>query len=173
MTKIGLRGAALLAIVLGCQGARAQTPIPPAPQDFAMMATESDQYEILAAHVAEVQGQDQRVRAFAEEMIRDHTRMDADLRKAAASSKVPLAEPSLSADQASLLAALQGLRGAEFDKAYARQQVLAHTQAAAVQDSFATGGADPNLKTAAKSALPIIQDHLKKAQQLRTDLGGS
>ena len=173
MSKTAVWGAAALALAMGCAGARAQTAIPPSPKDFAMDAAQSDQYEILAAHVAEIQGQDPRVHAFAEQMIRDHGRLREDLRKATAAAGLPPSEPSLSGDQASLLAALQGLRGADFDKAYARQQVLAHTQAAAVEDSFATGGADANLRKAAQSALPVIQDHLKMAQQLRTELGGS
>ena len=173
MSKTGLWRVAALAAALGCSAAEAQTPIPPSPKNFAMDAAQSDQYEILAAQVAEVQGQDPRVHTFAEKMIRDHTRLSQDLRTAALASGLPPMPPSLSGDQASLLAALQGLRGADFDKAYARQQVLAHTQAVAVEDSFATAGADANLRKAAQSALPAIQDHLKMAQQLRTELGGS
>ena len=48
----------------------------------------------------------------------------------------------MSSDQAMLLSGLQSLRGADFDKAYARQQILAHAQAIAVEESFANSGAD-------------------------------
>ena len=71
-----------------------------------------------------------------------------------------------------LVGSLQSVRGPEFDKTYARQQEFAHAQAVAVEESFATEGADPNLRKAAQSALPSIRDHLKKAQQLRVDVGG-
>ena len=172
MSNIGIWGAAALAFAVGCAGARAQTAIPPQPQDFAMDAAQSNQYEILAGYIAEIQGQDPRVHAFAEQMIRDHSRLSEELRKAVTASGLSAVPPSLSGDQSSLLGALQGLRGANFDKAYARQQVLTHTQAAAVADSFMTGGTDANLRKAAQSALPVIQDHLKMAQQLRTELGG-
>lgn len=173
MSKTATWGAIAWAIVIGCRGAQAQTPIPPSPKDFVMAASQSDQYEILAAHVAEVQGQDPRVRAFAEEMIRDHRRLIEDLRKAAMASELPPPEPGMSSDQARLLSSLQSLRGADFDKTYARQQELAHAQAVAVEDSFATQGSNPNLRKAAQSALPTIQDHLKMAQQLRVEVGGS
>jgi putative membrane protein len=43
----------------------------------------------------------------------------------------------------------------------------------AVAESFADAGADPNLQKAAISALPTIQDHMKAAEQLRAELGGS
>jgi putative membrane protein len=173
MTTFVLRGAIALAVIIGGRGAQAQTPIPPSPKDFVMAASQSDQYEILAASVASVQGQDPRVRLFAQDMIREHTRLTENLRKAASASGLPPLAPGMSSDQASLLSSLQSLRGPDFDKTYARQQELAHSQAIAVEESFATAGSDPNLRTAAQSALPSIREHLKKAQQLLVDVGGS
>jgi putative membrane protein len=88
-------------------------------------------------------------------------------------SGLPAPDPGMSSDQAMLLSGLQGLRGRDFDKTYARQQELAHAQSVAVVESFATEGSDPNLRKAAQSALPSIREHLKMAQQLRVDVGGS
>ena len=173
MSKTATWGVFAVAVIVGCHGARAQTPIPPSPEDFAMAALQSDQYEIMAAQLAEVQGQDPRVRAFAQEMVRDHTRLEEDLRKATMASGLPPPGPGMSSDQAALLSGLQGLRGAEFDKAYARQQGLAHAGAEAVEDSFATSGADANLQKAAQSALPTIRNHMKMAEQLRVEVGGT
>lgn len=172
MSKIAFWGTIVLAVVLDGQGAQAQTPIPPSPMDFVRTAAQSDQYEIFAARAAEAQGQDPRVRAFAEEMLRDHTRLTEALRQAAQASRLPPPEPGLSSDQAMLLSSLQGLRGRDFDRAYAHQQELAHAQAVAVVESFASDGSDPSLKKAAQSSLPTIRDHLKMAKQLSADLGG-
>jgi putative membrane protein len=74
----------------------------------------------LAAHVALVEGEDPRVRAFAETMLRDHARTAADLRQAAMTASLPPPTPGLSSDDAALLRALQGARGHDFDRAYAR-----------------------------------------------------
>jgi putative membrane protein len=71
------------------------------------------------------------------------------------------------------LGSLQSVRGPDFDKTYARQQELAHAQAFAVEESFATAGSDPNIRKVAQSVLPSIRVHLKMAQQLRADVGGS
>ena len=136
-----------------------------------MAASQSDEYEIQSGRVAEVQSNDARVREFAQHMIRDHTRTSENLRQAAITSGLQQPEPGLSSDQARLLSSLQSLRGAEFDRTYARQQALAHTQAQAVNESFAEGGSNLNLRNAAESALPIIRDHLKMAQRLRVDIG--
>ena len=136
------------------------------------MASQSDHYETLAAEVALIQGQDPRVRAFAETMLRDHTRTAEDLRKAAMAAGLPPPPPGLSSDEAALLSALQGVRGQDFDRTYARQQVVAHDAAVAVEESFAEAGADPALRTAAQAGLPVIRSHLVAARQLAKDLGG-
>jgi putative membrane protein len=106
-------------------------------------------------------------------MIQDHIRLSEELSKAATTAGLPPPERGMSSDQAMLLSSLQSLRGSDFDKTYARQQELAHAQAVAVEESFATAGSDPNLRKAAQSALPSTTEHLKMAQQLRLDLGGS
>jgi putative membrane protein len=172
MSKIAMWGAVALALMISDHGALAQTPIPPSPKDFLLAASQSDQYEILAANVAAVQGQDPRVRTFAQTMIQDHTRLGQELRRAAVASGLLSPAPGLSSDQAGLLSALQSVRGADFDKTYARQQELAHTQAIAVEESFAAAGSDLDLQKAAQAALPSIRDHLKMAQQLRLEVGG-
>ena len=172
MTKIASFRVLALASAIGCQTAQAQTPIPLSPRDFATAAAQSDHYEILAGHIAVVQAEDTRVRAFAETMIRDHARLTEGLLESAVAAGLPKPDSGVSSDEAALLSGLQGLRGTEFDKAYVRQQVLAHTQALAVEDSFATAGGEENMKKAAQSALPIIQDHLKMARQLSGELGG-
>jgi len=169
----GLVAALAVAAIAGASTAIAQTPIPPSAKDFAMTAAQSDQYEISAAQDALAQSQNPQVRAFAREMIQDHTRLSEGLRQAATASGRKPPPPAMSSDQAAMLSALQSLRGADFDKAYARQQILAHQAALDVEHSFADGGTDPNLRRAAQSSLPTIQHHLDMAQQLKAALGDS
>ena len=72
-----------------------------------------------------------------------------------------------------MLGALQNLRGVEFDRTYAKQQVLAHAQALAVQNIYAQTGPSGPLRQAAQGAVPIIRAHAERAQQLKATLGGS
>ncbi len=163
---------ALAALAAG-SAVQAQTPIPPSAPDFAIAAAQSDTYEILAADDALTQSQNPQVRAFAEQMAQDHIRTRASLQSAVSGAGLESPPRAMSSDQASTLAALQSLRGADFDKAYARQQVLAHSQALAVEQSYASDGKEAHLQDAARGAVPIIQHHLDMAQQLNTALGGS
>jgi putative membrane protein len=167
-------GVASAAVVTAATAqALTRTPIPPGPKDFASDAVQASQYEIEAAQIAQTQSQTPNVRAFAQEMIDDHTRSQAAMRQAAAASGLPAPPLAISSDQARLLAALQSVRGADFDKLYARQQVLAHTQALAVEQSYASSGPDGALRHAARSDLPMIQHHLEEAKALVEALGAS
>jgi len=170
MMKTGLFGAIALALIATSHGTLAQTPIPPSPKDFVMATTQSEEYEIMSAQIADVEAKDSRVRSFAQEMVRDHTRLNENVRHAAMTAGLPAPNRGMSSDQAMLLSSLQSLRGAEFDRAYVRQQVLAHEQGLAVLKSFSTEGTEPNLRKSAQSVLPMIRDHLKKAEQLRSDI---
>jgi putative membrane protein len=147
------------------------TPIPPAAKDFASDAVQASQYEIVAAQVALAQSQTSSVRAFAEEMIADHTRAQEAMTTAAIASGLPAPPLAMNSDEAHLVAALQGVRGADFDKLYARQQVLAHSQALAVEQSYASAGGDGNLRQAAQGDVPMIQHHLEMAKTLADTLG--
>jgi putative membrane protein len=157
--------------------AAAQAPRRPpgavAAANFAAAASQASQYEIEAAHAAQAESQNPRVQAFAQQMIEAHTRAQAAIRQAAAASGLTPPPPAMSSDQASLLAALQGVRGADFDRLYARQQILAHQQALAVEQSYASVGTDPNLRRAAQADVPMIQHHLEMAQNLASGLGES
>lgn len=172
LQKAGSRAALMLALALGGGGALAQTAIPPSPPDFALAASQSDRYEMLAAQVALVEGGDPRVKAFAATMLSDHARSAEALRQAAVAAGLPPPPPGLSGDGAALLGALQGERGSDFDRAYARQQVVAHAAAVAVEESFADAGANPVLRAAAQAGLPVIRDHLMMARQLLKDVAG-
>jgi putative membrane protein len=163
---------AIALTALAASAAASQTPIPPAAKDFAAAAAQSDQYEIQAGRDAVAQSQDPRVRAFAQEMIDEHLRTLARLDQAAQASGLIPPPPAMSSDQAAMLAALQGLRGADFDKAYARQQVLVHAAALAVERSYAGAGTDPNLRAAAVSTVPLVKHHLDIARSLSDALGG-
>jgi predicted outer membrane protein len=88
------------AFCVGTTAAIAQTPIPPSAKDFAMAAAQSDQYEIQAGRDAIAQSQNRQLRAFAQQMIDDHTRTSESLRQAVAASGMTPPPQAMSSDQA-------------------------------------------------------------------------
>ena len=157
--------AALAAAALG-GAVRADPPPPMSTRDFVQAASHSDQFEILEAQTAGVEGRDPRVKAFAREMVRDHTQTSDALQRAAAASGLPPPSPGPGDEGAKMLAALQGQRGADFDRTYARQQVLGHQEALVVQQGYAAQGADAAVRGAARSAVPVVEHHLEQARRL-------
>lgn len=146
-------------------------PKNPTPQEFAQSAAQSDGYELAAAQTALAQSRSLQVRRFAEQMLADHARTGQAVRDGAQASGLVPPQPHVGGDQMRFLASLQSLRGTEFDREYARQQVLAHTSALVIMQSYAAKGSDLNLRQMAAFAVPIIDHHLQMARQLKEVLG--
>ena len=143
-----------------------QGPQPPKPQAFAESLAQADGYEIAAAQAALAQSHSPQIRQFAERMITDHEHMAAALRDAAMASGLQQPPPHVGGDQARFLTSLQSLSGAEFDREYSRQQMLAHTSTMATMQGYVCAGTDANLRRLAASSLPAIEQHLQAAREL-------
>ena len=74
--------------------------------------------------------------------------------------------PPLRPAQEQMVSQLQGMSGADFDKAYLTQQVQSHQEALELHSSYAKGGDVSAIKTAARSVVPIVSMHLKMAQKM-------
>ncbi len=156
-----------LILALSAGGARAQQRSP-ANEAFVNAAAQSDQYEIQSARLIITQSDNERVRAFAQQMIDHHTQTRQALGRAAAAAGAPPPPETLSGDQQAMLAALQSLTGPDLDRTYVTQQVNAHTSALVTQQGYAANGDSPDLKAAAQAAVPIITHHLEAAKALQS-----
>ncbi len=163
----GGRTAVLSLLFAGALVASAHAQPPPVTaDDFVSAASGSNLYEVMAGHVALIESHDAKVRAYAGEMIRYHTAALDSLRQAATRSGLKPPDGGVGASQAMLLAALQSLQGPDFDQAYARQQVLAHSGALTTERGYAGAGSDRNLRAVAKADVPVIERHLQAARAL-------
>ncbi|CAH2899685.1 MAG: hypothetical protein PCALPYG88_4058 [uncultured Paraburkholderia sp.] len=134
-----------------------------ADQTFIADGTKAVATQRDAARIATSRSTDRDVKAFAERVSTDNAKISDALRAASPRGvDVPKNDPDTA-----VLASINNLRGAEFDKAYIEQVALAGEQKAlsAFQAEIASGR-DPQLKDAAKKALPTIQEHYAMAQEL-------
>lgn len=138
----------------------------PNPEEFAGSVAQSNGYEFAAAQTALVQSRTPQIRSFAQQMLADHERMAGALRDAAKASGLEPPRSEVGGDQSRFLSSLQSLRGSDFDREYARQQMLAHIGALTVMRSYAEKGSDRNLSRFAASSVPIIEQHLESARSL-------
>ena len=170
---MGKLAAALLAGAVIASAASAQEPGSRQTREFVQAAGESDTFEIMEAQTALAQTSDPQVLAFARQMIRDHSETSRALQEATARAGLKPPPMAVGANQAPFLAALQSMRGPDFDQTFWRQQAMAHRAALTVEQGYATSGDTPAIRQAAAAAVPTIQSHLTMADQMIAKLGGS
>ncbi len=132
----------------------------PSAQDFAQMQASSDLFEIQSANIALKKAKTEDVREFANMMIADHTKSSKALKDAVSASGQTLAMPSkLNAEHQSLIDALGGLQGQDFETEYVAQQMSAHRKALDLLKSYAGGGDVAELRQFAQATIPAVQKH--------------
>lgn len=124
-----------------------------------------DIYEATSSMMALQHSGSADVRAFATMLIADHTNTTNTALTAAKGANVMAPPPELSPAQKGMIDQL-GAAGPNFDRVYLQQQLTAHQQALAMQQGYASGGDVPALREAAAGAIPIIQAHIQRIQQM-------
>lgn len=147
----------------------AATPPAPPPlaqvdQTFITNAAQGGMAEVQAAQLALTKARSARVKAYANEMLADHTPVNQQLMQLAQQKGVT-PPPSVNDMQQQQMAMLQGETGARFDRDYMRAQVTDHQMMVQMFQDEAANGQDPDLKALATSTIPVIQKHLMQARQ--------
>lgn len=135
------------------------------PAEFATMASISNLFEIETSTVAIEKAESAEVKAFAEQMIADHTKAAQEM-AAAASEEGLTPATELDERHQQMLDDLENLEGAEFDAAYIEAQVAAHDEAVALFEGYSTSGANGALKEFAAATLPTLKQHQEHVEGL-------
>lgn len=151
--------------VYGWTPAGSVAPTPTAP-DYLMFAGASDLYEIQSSQLVLETTADPAIRRFAQMMVEHHTGTTRAAETAALAAGMTPPPPMLDAPKAAMIQALGMYSGVERDRLYLTQQHMAHKEALGLQKTYAETGDTPQLRTAARSALPIIQRHLAEVERL-------
>jgi putative membrane protein len=173
MIQVKMAKAALaLALAGGAMPVLAQTPPPPPPAEaktsatpYVMAAGMSDLYEINSSQIALQKSKNADVRSFASMLIKHHNKTTAATMKAAKKAGLTPPPPELGGAAASI-AELQNASEADFDRLYLAQQLPAHQAALDLHQSFAANGDKTPLRMSAKSAVPIVRQHIAAAERL-------
>lgn len=152
-TRAALTGACAL-MFSGAVHAAPPTPV------FLAKAGASDLYEKQSSQIVLSSTHDKRIRDFAGEMVRDHTKSSEMVKAAALRSGLHPKPPMLDAKQQKMLAELRHARGADRDHLYLDQQRGAHAEALNLMHDYATTGSTPALKKTAGDIAPVVQHHI-------------
>lgn len=161
-------------------GAQARTPdAHPAPAlddaQIAHIAYTAGVIDITAARQALAKSHDQAVRAFAEEMARDHAAVNdqalALVKKLGVTPQDNPTSQSLASDAAAEQKKLAALDGAAYDKAYVDNEVAYHKAVnGALAGTLIPSSQNAELKALLESGLKLFQSHQMHAEQLAQSL---
>ena len=134
------------------------------PTMFVDEAAQDGMTEVELGKLAMNKAQDPAIKQFAERMVRDHGKANADL-AAIAQSKNLTVPKSLDAQHQAMVTSLQSKSGAAFDSAYARAMDADHEKAINLFER-ASSLSDADLAGFAQKTLPTLTSHKHMADAL-------
>jgi putative membrane protein len=140
-------------------------------EQFVMMASQAGLAEVNHGVLAAKQANSHEVREFAQRMVRDHNKANAELLALADKRRLTVAR-DMGDKHKAVQQRLTGLSGEDFDRHYMQHMVKDHEKAVALFTAEAKNGKDEGLKQFAEKTLPTIQEHLKMARDISGRLKG-
>jgi putative membrane protein len=147
-------------------GVDSMLKVTPSTQEFVKDAALSDKFQIAESQLAADRG-NAKNKAFATKMIEDHQKTTAELTALLQSKNIGVTPPAdLDSAHQSKLDKLKTLKGADFDKRYAKDQIDAHKDGVSLFQRYAKSGDNQDLKEWAIKTAPALQGHLRMAKKL-------
>lgn len=167
--------AAIAVIGMLSTAALAQGAASPTDPQIAHIAYTAGQLDIEAAKQALSKSKNKDVRAFAEDMVRDHAAVNdkalALVKKLKVTPEDNDTSRALTKAATEKRAELSKLNGAAFDKAYAANEVAYHTTVnGALETTLIPSATNPELKSLLQTGLKIFQGHQQHAEQVAAAL---
>jgi putative membrane protein len=135
-------------------------------ESFITGVTLSDMYQIQAGKIAEAKGQSQGVKDYGAKMVTDHTAMSNQMRHLFSATSTPI-PTELGPRGKRMIDDLNAAAAADFDKLYLAQQQTTQAAELALLSAYAEGGESKDIKPAAARAVPKVQAHLAKVNELQ------
>jgi Predicted outer membrane protein len=137
--------------------------------EFVTKATQGGLTEVQLGQLAVEKATNPAIKEFGQKMVTDHGKANEEL-KALASSKNAVPPVKFTRKEDSTLADLQKASGPEFDRAYAKAMLKDHKKDVKEFKDAAKDLKDPDLKAFAEKTLPVLEDHLRMAEQLEPNV---
>jgi putative membrane protein len=168
MTKAALLFIASIAAATGFWLAQASfaadTKLNETDQKFLKEADEISMTEVRLGKLAQDHAATQPVMKFGQRMVRDHSRMNKELRDLAKAKGITLPD-KLDKKHQKMVEQMSSLSGGDFDRAYTKDMVSGHEEAIQKFEEEAKNGQDPEVKAWAAKEVKILQEHLQFARR--------
>lgn len=167
--------AAIVAVSLLSGAALAQGAAKPTDPQIAHIAYTAGVIDVTAAKQALEKSNSKAIKSFAQDMVRDHEAVNqqalALVKKLNVTPEDNDTSRALSKQAAAKLAEMDKLKGAEFDKAYAANEVAYHKAVnGALETLLIPSANNAELKSLLQTGLKIFQGHLQHAEHVAASL---
>lgn len=164
---------ALFATPLVAQTAKEKTQSSAtSPQEFVTKAANGGMFEVESSRLALDKAKRGEVRTFAQRMVDDHSKANAELETIA--SKAGLNVPkAMDATHKQKLQQLETGAESNFDQRYIRAQAEAHDEAVTLFSTYAKSGGNPELRSFADKTLPTLREHQASVRDLEKSSSGA
>lgn len=154
-------GLGALVVFLGASAAQETKSI--SDKEFLVKSFECGVSEVKVSQLAENRTQNEKVREFARQMVKDHQNLNNQLAEQSKNLKLAVVG-GLDPTHKEIYDRLAQLKGEDFDKAFMKQVVTNHEKAVRLYEAQAKGTSE--LRQFAETALPTLRAHLNHARSL-------
>ena len=170
-----IRSSATFAAISLLSGAALAQGVKLTDPQIAHVAYTAGVIDINAAKQAEKKASSKEVKAFANDMVRDHGAVNKQALDLVKKLKVTPEDndtsKTLSKNAADKLAELSKLKGAEYDKAYVANEIAFHKAIdSALESTLIPGASNAELKALLQTGLKIFQGHEQHAEHVAAGL---
>jgi putative membrane protein len=143
----------------------------PKAEDFLKMGIQGDNTEIAMGQMAQQKGSTQELRSYGQTLVDDHTTAKQQKMDVAKQLNVSPSD-ALKPEAAALQSKLNGLSGLDFDRAFVAAMIDDHQKDIADFQEEAQDNNGP-ASTLAGKQLPVLQKHLKMAEDIKNSESGA
>jgi len=140
-------------------------PVQADASNFAIKAADGGMMEVELGKIARDIAASQRVRAFGDMMVKDHSAAGENLKAIATTLNIALPD-SVSNDRKKEIEKLKKKKGKDFDKAYVSMMVDDHKKDIEEFKKCASDCSDSTIKSFASSTLPVLEKHLDSIEAI-------
>lgn len=139
---------------------------------FVCAAAQGGMMEVSLGQLAIQKGSDQAVKDFGQRMVTDHSKANDELKQLALKKGATLPTNG-DKESEKMLNTLSNLSGPEFDKAYIKDMVKDHKKDVKDFQKESEKGDDADLKSWVTKTLPVLEDHLRMAENTELTINGA
>jgi putative membrane protein len=139
----------------------------PSTSTFLTNTAVANLFEIESSKVALAKTKNDKIKAFANLMVTDHTGAGMKFKQAVTDAKLTPPAEKLDAKHQALLDDLKKKEGPAFDTAYVKAQHDGHVETVAMFEAYAKGGDNARMKQFANEMLPTLKAHLDQVSKIK------